>query len=274
MKTTVRMIAMAMLAMGIQTAAARKGDGAKIVDNPKAADTVVVYKTDTVYINNVVDENGNVGEVAQITNQYQLEAYKAKLLEESNRNHGEKELDLRRRQMEDEVYENRQSFNLLSSYFSLFMFGLGVPCLVVFIYLHYSKNRQQRYEMLIDLLRTGVEVKPEVLDALSVKSVRLKWHTLVPNPKNAIAAESYTYCVKRLAWVVVTLVVGVAFSALTHNGGFFYLSLVLAVIFLMQAAVRYFSMIYIAKNSATSAGNGTDNISTNNKTPDNNAQQP
>ena len=179
MKTTVRVMTAALIAVSMQAAAARKGGSARTADTHKPADSVVIYRTDTVYINNVTDEDGNVSELAQITNQWQLEAYKAKLREESNAT-VESESDRQRNSIENGVYERRQIFNLFSSYFTLFLMGVGLPCLVLFLYLHYSKKRQQRYEMLIDLIRSGVELKPEILDALSLNWMNINWRMLAP----------------------------------------------------------------------------------------------
>lgn len=270
MKTTVRVMTAALIAVSMQAAAARKGGSARTADTHKAADSVVIYRTDTVYINNVADEDGNVSELAQITNQYQLEAYKAKLMEESKQNSSEKDLQAHRSQIEDESYENRQYFNLFSSYFSLLMFGLGLPCLVVFIYLHYMKNRQHRYEMLTDMMRSGVEVKPEVLEALSLSRSKINWSAFSVKPGKAMAADNYFYCVKRVAWALACLIIGLAFASISHTGEMFGFGVIVAALFFMQAAVRYFSQAYISKNSEYNQN--SENNQT--PTPDNNAQQP
>lgn len=269
-KTTVRVvITAAVIAAGVQTATAKKGGGQTMVEDNKTTDTVVVYRTDTVYINNVTDNEGNVSEVAQITNQYQLEAYKAKLEDEKNRQIRDKEVDANRRHIEDNSYEDRQMFNLFSSYFSLLMFGLGLPCLVVFIYLHYMKNRQQRYEILADLMRSGVEVKPEMIEALSLSRGKINWSAFSVKPGKAMAADNYLYCLKRVVWAVACLVISFVLAAISHSGACFGIGVIVAAVLLMQTAVRYLSQSYIAKNSEN---NNTENNPT--QTPDNNAQQP
>lgn len=281
MKTTVRVMTAALIAVSMQAAAARKGGSARTADTHKPADSVVIYRTDTVYINNVTDEDGNVSELAQITNQWQLEAYKAKLREESNAT-VESESDRQRNSIENGVYERRQIFNLFSSYFTLFLMGVGLPCLVLFLYLHYSKKRQQRYEMLIDLIRSGVELKPEILDALSLNWMNINWRMFAPQ-KNAgmaverkgMAAEHYVYCLKRIAWAVFCVAFGTVLAAMSNEGVMFGLGVAVALVLLLQAAIRYFGLSYVMKNTDVK-DMGNTNIVNNNQTPtpDNNAQQP
>ena len=241
----------------------------------------MIYRTDTVYINNVTDEDGNVSELAQITNQWQLEAYKAKLREESNVT-VESESDRQRNSIENGVYERRQIFNLFSSYFTLFLMGVGLPCLVLFLYLHYSKKRQQRYEMLIDLIRSGVELKPEILDALSLNWMNINWRMLAPQKnigmaveRKGMAAEHYVYCVKRIAWAVFCVAFGTVLAAISNSGVMFGLGVAVALVLLLQAAIRYFGLSYVMKNTDV-RDMGNTNIVNNNQTPtpDNNAQQP
>lgn len=281
MKTTVRVMTAALIAVSMQAAAARKGGSARTADTHKPADSVVIYRTDTVYINNVTDEDGNVSELAQITNQWQLEAYKAKLREESNAT-VESESDRQRNSIENGVYERRQIFNLFSSYFTLFLMGVGLPCLVLFLYLHYSKKRQQRYEMLIDLIRSGVELKPEILDALSLNWMNINWRMLAPQKnigmaveRKGMAAEHYVYCVKRIAWAVFCVAFGTVLAAISNSGVMFGLGVAVALVLLLQAAIRYFGLSYVMKNTDV-RDMGNTNIVNNNQTPtpDNNAQQP
>lgn len=281
MKTTVRVMTAALIAVSMQAAAARKGGSARTADIHKAADSVVIYRTDTVYINNVTDEDGNVSELAQITNQWQLEAYKAKLREESNAT-VESESDRQRNSIENGVYERRQIFNLFSSYFTLFLMGVGLPCLVLFLYLHYSKKRQQRYEMLIDLIRSGVELKPEILDALSLNWMNINWRMLAPQKytgmameRKGMAAEHYVYCVKRIAWAVFCVAFGTVLAAISNSGVMFGLGVAVALVLLLQAAIRYFGLSYVMKNTDVK-DMGNTNIVNNyqTQTPDNNAQQP
>ena len=271
----------ALIAVSMQAAAARKGGSARTADTHKPADSVVIYRTDTVYINNVTDEDGNVSELAQITNQWQLEAYKAKLREESNAT-VESESDRQRNSIENGVYERRQIFNLFSSYFTLFLMGVGLPCLVLFLYLHYSKKRQQRYEMLIDLIRSGVELKPEILDALSLNWMNINWRMLAPQKntgmameRKGMAAEHYVYCVKRIAWAVFCVAFGTVLAAISNSGVMFGLGVAVALVLLLQAAIRYFGLSYVMKNTDVK-DMGNTNIVNNNQTPtpDNNAQQP
>lgn len=281
MKTTVRVMTAALIAVSMQATAARKGGSARTADTHKPADSVVIYRTDTVYINNVTDEDGNVSELAQITNQWQLEAYKAKLREESNAT-VESESDRQRNSIENGVYERRQIFNLFSSYFTLFLMGVGLPCLVLFLYLHYSKKRQQRYEMLIDLIRSGVELKPEILDALSLNWMNINWRMLAPQKntgmameRKGMAAEHYVYCVKRIAWAVFCVAFGTVLAAISNSGVMFGLGVAVALVLLLQAAIRYFGLSYVMKNTDVK-DMGNTNIVNNNQTPtpDNNAQQP
>ena len=281
MKTTVRVMTAALIAVSMQAAAARKGGSARTVDTHKAADSVVIYRTDTVYINNVTDEDGNVSELAQITNQWQLEAYKAKLREESNAT-VESESDRQRKSIENGVYEQRQIFKLFGSYFTLVLMGVGLPCLVLFLYLHYSKKRQQRYEMLIDLIRSGVEMKPEILDALSLSMIKINWRMLAPQKntgmaveRKGMAVEHYVYCLKRIAWAVFCVAFGTVLAAMSNEGVMFGLGVAVALVLLLQAAIRYFGLSYVMKSTDV-RDMGNTNIVNNNQTqtPDNNAQQP
>lgn len=281
MKTTVRVMTAALIAVSMQAAAARKGGSARTADIHKAADSVVIYRTDTVYINNVADEDGNVSELAQITNQWQLEAYKAKLREESNAT-VESESDKQRKRIENGVYEQRKIFQVFASYFTLVLMGVGLPCLVLFLYLHYSKKRQQRYEMLIDLIRSGVEMKPEILDALSLSMIKINWRMLAPQKntgmaveRKGMAAEHYVYCVKRIAWAVFCVAFGTVLAAISNNGVMFGLGVAVALVLLLQAAIRYFGLSYVMKDTDVK-DMGNTNIVNNNQTqtPDNNAQQP
>lgn len=266
MKTTVRVMTAALIAVSMQAAAAQKRGSARAADTHKPADSVVIYRTDTVYINNVTDEDGNVSEVAQITNQWQLEAYKAKLREERNAT-VESESDRQRNRIENGVYEQRQIFKVFASYFTLVLMGVGLPCLVLFLYLHYSKKRQQRYEMLIDLIRSGVEMKPEILDALSLSMIKINWRMLTPQKNTGMAvehkvmaAEHYVYCVKRIAWAVFCVAFGTVLAAISNEGVMFGLGVAIALVLLLQAAIRYFGLSYVMKNTDVK--------------PDNNAQQP
>lgn len=281
MKTTVRVMTAALIAVSMQAAAARKGGSARTADTHKPADSVVIYRTDTVYINNVADEDGNVSELAQITNQWQLEAYKAKLREESNAT-VESESDRQRKSIENGVYEQRKIFQVFASYFTLVLMGVGLPCLVLFLYLHYSKKRQQRYEMLIDLIRSGVEMKPEILDALSLSMIKINWRMLAPQKntgmaveRKGMAAEHYVYCVKRIAWAVFCVAFGTVLAAISNNGVMFGLGVAVALVLLLQAAIRYFGLSYVMKDTDVK-DMGNTNIVNNNQTqtPDNNAQQP
>ncbi len=280
MKTTVRVMTAALIAVSMQAAAARKGGSARTADTHKAADSVVIYRTDTVYINNVADEDGNVSELAQITNQWQLEAYKAKLREESNAT-VESESDRQRKSIENGVYEQRKIFQVFASYFTLVLMGVGLPCLVLFLYLHYSKKRQQRYEMLIDLIRSGVEMKPEILDALSLSMIKINWRMLAPQKntgmaveRKGMAAEHYVYCVKRIAWAVFCVAFGTVLAAISNNGVMFGLGVAVALVLLLQAAIRYFGLSYVMKNTDVKDMGNTNTVNNQTPTPDNNAQQP
>ena len=270
-QTTARVMMTAMIAVCIQSAEARKTGDKPTMEVQKPVDTVTVYRTDTIYINNVSADYGELNELAQIANQYQLEAYKARLKDEKDRQIRKDEASSHRKRIEDAAYENKAYFKLIVSYFYMFMFGMGLPCLVVFLYLHYSKNRQQRYEMLIDLVRSGVEIKPELIDALSLSRIKMNWH--VPNPKTgktmmadkAMAAQDYIYCLKRVIWALACLIASIAFSSMTNNGVFFGFGVIVAVVLLVQAAVRYLSLQYISRNTLD------DNHTS---TAENNAQQP
>lgn len=277
MQTTAKVMMAAMIAVSVQAVSARRSNSTPTVVSPKATDTVVVYRTDTVYINNVSEGDGELNEAAQITNSYQFEAYKLKLSEEKQERIRKDEADSYRRKIDDDSHKNWDFYSLLSSYFFLLLFGVALPVLVVFLYLNYSKRRQQRYEMLIDLMRSGVDIKPELLDVLSPSLINLNWRVAIPKTDKAMTAQHYTYCLKRVVWALACLLIGVAFSVIANKGIFFGFGVVVAVVLLMQAAIRYFSLSYISKNMAAGTqSNNAENIVNNiiPSTADNNAQQP
>ena len=93
--------------------------------------------------------------------------------------------------------------------------------------------------------------------------------------RKGMAAEHYVYCVKRIAWAVFCVAFGTVLAAISNSGVMFGLGVAVALVLLLQAAIRYFGLSYVMKNTDVK-DMGNTNIVNNNQTPtpDNNAQQP
>lgn len=241
--------------------ASAKKDHIRYVQDDKA-DTVVMVIRDTVYVESSVGDTDDNG-ISRIMNQYQLEAFKAKIDLERESNKLEYDAKIRREKIHNDYHIARNGYNIISSYVSLFFVCVILPILVIFLYWHYTQNQQRRREILIDLLRTGVDIKPEVFSALGVS--KLNW-SIANMGRSDIGIDNYNFCIRRVALAVCFLVVGIAISCISNDEIPFGLSLVIAIIILMQAVVRYLS----ARNMAKTMRN--DNVmSDNNGNADGNA---
>lgn len=222
--------------------ASAKKDHIRYVQADKA-DTVVTVIRDTVYVESSVGDTDNKG-ISRIMNQYQLEAFKAKIDLEKENMKLEYDARIRQEKIHNDYDIARNNYNIISSYVSLFFVCVILPILVIFLYWHYTQNQQRRREILIDLLRTGVDIKPEVFSALGIN--RFNW-SIVKMGRSDIGIDSYNFCIRRVALAVCLLVAGFAIACISCDGTPFGLSIVIAAIILMQAVVRFLSARKMAK---------------------------
>lgn len=238
----------ATFAAGMQTATAKGVSRKGNMQHPaqSKADTVVVYKTDTVYLSE--DGTKELGEIAGIKNQYQVEAYRIKMEKDAEADKRNKDYSRERERGVVQDNRTRLYFNIILQSCILFCIGILLPVMIIFVHIHYTRMQQRRYEMLVDLIRDGVDIKPDMLDTLAVS--RLKYNAIkgLGAMKGKMSADSYEYCVKRIAVSVAAVFMGIVLLVYADMGFFFVIAILVACILLMQAAIRYFSSRYISKN--------------------------
>ena len=191
----------------------------------------------------------SIKEAAQILNKEQLEAYKARLDYELRKEEAKHRHNLEEQaQMHKEDMESEESYRALHRFDSIsdLISNIGkwllicmVPIFAMLVYSRKSKEEQREREALIDLVRTGTPITPEVVKLLG-RDVRTTG-MIAPFGKNSkkISKIDYMYTIKHIAWAGVSLLIGFILSCSVNNGVFFACGAVLAIIFTVQAIVRY-----------------------------------
>lgn len=216
-------------------------------------DTVVVTRTDTVFITSPAAENlpeGEDAEFAYISNSYQLEAYKlkmqAKMEEDQRKDAREVEERTYKRNLDRDWTRNEQIFRIISKYSSLLAVWL-VPVAIVFFYVYHQRRRREQIEMVFDMMRSGIDVTPAQLAALGIGSSPL-WqqmangmNTIMNSGESVDSTDIATseYCMKRIVWGVIVLVAGFALACSSNSGVFFFIGLLVAAVMFGQAFIRY-----------------------------------
>lgn len=209
-------------------------------------DTVVITKTDTVFVTapaaNQLPEGKNA-DIAYITNSYQLEAYKQKLAFEKEEARQKAAERMAQRDMDREYDRQRNAFNMISKYSSLVAIWL-VPLAVIFLYVYHQRRRREQVEMVFDMLRSGIEVSPEILAALGIGSGTV-WQQMA-NGMNAMMngagitdISTASYCLKRVVWGILIIVVSFFLACIFNNGAVFYIGAVIASVMFAQAFIRH-----------------------------------
>lgn len=125
----------------------------------------------------------------------------------------------------------------------LLLFAVFLPLLLAKLYLNKSKEDQRRYDIIVDLIRSGVEIKPEMLEYLTGTNTR-SGQTIHSGALSGMNQTDVNYCSKRLLWAVCLLVIGFTIAMISNEGIVFGIFACVAVIFAAQAVVRYFSVKY------------------------------
>lgn len=131
----------------------------------------------------------------------------------------------------------------------LLLFAVFLPILLARLYIGKSKEDQRRYDIIVDLVRSGVDIKPEMREYLTGSSGAVR-NTLRTGVFSGLAKADIDYCSKRILWAVCLLVIGFTISVISSEGIVFGIFACISVIFLAQAVVRYFSLKYFNEHKA------------------------
>lgn len=128
----------------------------------------------------------------------------------------------------------------------LLIFAVALPCVLIYIYREINKEKQRRFDTIVDLVRSGIEIKPEILDYLTGTNE----HKLISGAgfTAGMSRSDIDYCSKRILWGVMILLTGFIISVLAHNGVPFQISLIFGLFFILQAVLRYFNIRYYNKH--------------------------
>ena len=134
----------------------------------------------------------------------------------------------------------------------LLIFAIFLPLLLVRLYNNKSKEDQRRYDVIIDLIRSGVEIKPEMQDFLTGGSsgTGTRGKTIRNGAFSGLTQSDIDYCAKRILWAVCFLVIGITIASISNEGVVFAIFACISAIFAAQAVVRYFSLKYYNEHKA------------------------
>ena len=153
------------------------------------------------------------------------------------------------------VYEVKKYSEIVMKWFCLLIFAIFLPLVLARLYIGKAKEDQRRYDIIVDLIRSGVEIKPELRDYLTGSSSASRG-TLRGGVFSGFSKSEIDYCSKRILWAVCLLVIGFTIAMISQVGIVFGIFACIAVIFAAQAAVRYFSLKYF--NEHKEKENSTD----------------
>lgn len=210
-----------------------------------------------------VDSAQAATEAAGIMTQTQLEAYQLRLQYEKekseleHRQYMDKTELHHKHEMEYEYCYSRRNQIRAIGELAIHIAGIVliflIPILLSIIYLRKEKEQVREKEALIDLVRSGTQITPEIVDLLGRK----------PSPNEPMATigkklkmpqDDMKYCIKRTAWACISLVVGFAFACMTNEGIFFGAGALIAIILVIQGGTRY-----AISRSQNRTNNGEDN---------------
>lgn len=132
----------------------------------------------------------------------------------------------------------------------LLIFAVFLPLLLVRLYNSKSKEDQRRYDVIIDLIRSGVEIKPEMKDFLTGVPIGTGGKTIRNGAFSGLTQIDIDYCAKRILWAVCFLAIGITLASISNEEVFFAISACISAIFAAQAVVRYFSLKYYNEHKA------------------------
>lgn len=124
-----------------------------------------------------------------------------------------------------------------------------IPIIAIWVYLRNSKEKQREREALIDLVRSGTPITPEIVNLLGHKPENPNDVVTVGiNKKVQISRNDFIYCITRISLACISLFIGFIIGANTTEA-IFILGIILAVIFIFQACIRYTTAIMTNKNA-------------------------
>lgn len=156
-------------------------------------------------------------------------------------------LEAYRETNQDKVRTFRRYSDVIQGWVMLLIFSIFLPLLLVFLYLRHADEQKRRYDIIVDLIRSGVDIKPELQDYLTGANKQSK--VLDKGPFSGMNQSDLDYCSKRLMYGAFTILVGIIISSAINDGRPFLVMGCVGIFFIAQAIVRFCSVRYYNQNS-------------------------
>lgn len=120
----------------------------------------------------------------------------------------------------------------------LLIFAVFLPLLLVKLYKDYTDENKRRYDIVVDLLRSGVEISPEVRGFIigEKNPVKLSLGAL----RTDLDQNDLDYCIKRIVWGFALILFGFALAIMSNAEVTLFIFGFIGLFFIAQAAICYF----------------------------------
>jgi len=170
------------------------------------------------------------------------------------------EIDLSIAELEDSIEKVRRSaMNHKSTYYDvsedlkewvlLIIFAIALPGVLVYLYIKNEKLKEKKYNTLVDLVRSGVDIKEELLPYLV--GSRKDGTVISGGIANGMNEYDLSYCTKRLFWAAVIFLFAILMGILSNEEVVFVIFAFCACVPALQAVVRYFNVSYLRKHTSS-----------------------
>lgn len=142
----------------------------------------------------------------------------------------------------------KQTNKIVLQWFFLLLFAVFLPLVLIWLFYKQNKEKQRRYDIIVDMVRSGVEIKPEMMPFLTGTDSMQP----IISGKNRLSGMNKSdidYCARRLIWSVASLLIGACFWTVYDWSGIFFTACCITIFFIAQAAIRYYSVRYFDKHS-------------------------
>lgn len=130
----------------------------------------------------------------------------------------------------------------------MIIFCIGLPLLLAAIYRQNVREKQRRYDIVVDLVRSGVEIKPEMMDFITGKDPKEAQGEV--RTDKGMSPMNVQYFLRRLIWGLLIILVGFIFAVATNEEALFVIFGCVGLFLLGQAAICYYSSKYSYKKSS------------------------
>jgi len=123
-----------------------------------------------------------------------------------------------------------------------------LPGVLIYLYINNEKRKERKYDTLIDLIRSGAEIKPELLPYITGNN--FENNIITSGIGSGLNENDVNYCSKKLLWGVAIILLGLLLGILSNEEEVFLIIGFCGLIPILQAVVRYLNVSYIVKHSS------------------------